>query len=77
MKTMEFIALLRVVCGKFDEFLKLKHKKTIFDLLEENFKILGLLKEGAEYINLTDLRALLLSHRINYQILIYLIVENM
>lgn len=45
MRAMEFLAVLRVVCGKFDDVLKTKHKRTIFELLEENMRTLGLLKE--------------------------------
>jgi len=38
--------------------------------------ILGFLKQGAEFVNLIELRGLLLSHRISYATLLSLIVHN-
>lgn len=57
MRQMEFIALMRCVCGKFDEFLAQKGRQTtVFELLEENLTNLGLLTPDAEFISLSLLR---------------------
>ncbi|EAR99711.2 phospholipase/carboxylesterase family protein (macronuclear) [Tetrahymena thermophila SB210] len=74
MRKIEFLAILRLICNKFDDFLKSKGRTTIFELLEQNLTVLNLLRYDSEYLSINEFRALLLSHRINYQTLLQLIV---
>jgi hypothetical protein len=69
------MTVLRLLSSKVDKYIEEKRRKTIYELFEENLKLLGLLKPTEDSFKTADFRAILLSHKIHYIDLIDLIIE--